>query len=174
MKELPLTFSSTTHYMNSFKYPLLEETHADLLSQVAGISQAPSSCISSLQRIPTGNDRELLYRIKLTGSDYEPQVGDLIALTKVKPKCIADLDRPNSRFLIAFVSSLIDQKPMTIQVLSSDIIESNTVEARRSKAFVVYLTNLTTNMRIWKALNWEGNMSIIQRTLSTSSAPVRI
>ncbi|CAI9276325.1 unnamed protein product [Lactuca saligna] len=172
VKELPLTFSSTTHYMNSFKYPLLEETHADLLSEVAGISQAPSSCISSLQRIPTGNDRELLYRIKLTGSDYEPQVGDLIALTKVKPKCVADLDRPNSRFLIAFVSSLIDQKPMTIQVLSSDIIESNTVEARRSKAFVVYLTNLTTNMRIWKALNWEGNMSIVQRTLSSSCAPV--
>ncbi|KAI3768469.1 hypothetical protein L2E82_19169 [Cichorium intybus] len=167
---IPLTFSSTSDYMHSFMYPLLEETHADLLSQVAGISQAPASCISVLHRVPTENDTELLYLMTLTGTDYQPQVGDLVALTQVKPKCIDDLDRPNSCFLIAYVTQSNDQYPVTIHVLSSDLIESNQVETKEpSKAFAVHLTNLTTNMRIWKALNWEGNMSIIERTLSSSS-----
>ncbi|KAL7611244.1 hypothetical protein Lser_V15G12129 [Lactuca serriola] len=175
VKEIPLRFSSTNDYVNSFVLPLLEETHADLLSQLAGISQAPASCISVLQRIPTDKETEFFYRMVLTGMDYEPQVGDLIALTQVIPKCIDDLDRPNSGFLIAYVTQLDDQcYPVTIHIFSSDLIEPNEVETKKpSKAFAVHLTNLTTNMRIWRALNWEGNMGIIKRTLS-SSTPVAI
>jgi hypothetical protein len=34
---------------------------------------------------------------------YEPEVGDLIALTDVRPKCIDDLNRPKRFYLIAYV-----------------------------------------------------------------------
>ncbi|GJT86440.1 hypothetical protein Tco_1068157 [Tanacetum coccineum] len=170
VEELPLTFSSTAQYMDSFTYHLYEETHADLLSQLAGIFRAPVSSIYDVQRLPTGGHKELMYQMTLAGMKYEPKVGDLVALTEVKPKRINDLDRPNSPFLIAYVTKIIDQSPTRVQVLSSNVIESNSFEEKEQlKSFVVYLTNLTTNMRIWQALKPSGNMNVIQRTLSFTS-----
>lgn len=171
MEELPLTFSSAAHYMDSFTYHLYEETHADLLSQLAGIFRAPVSPIYNVQPLPTGGHKKvLMYYMTLTGMNYEPKVGDLVALTQVKPKRIDDLDRPNSPFLTAYVTKVIYDIPTRVQVLSSDVIESNLFGRKGlSKRFVVYLTNLTTNMRIWQALQPSGNMNIIQRTLSFTS-----
>ncbi|KAJ0614716.1 hypothetical protein HanIR_Chr02g0065531 [Helianthus annuus] len=149
VEEVPLTFSSTTHYMNSFIYLLLEETRADMFSQLAGISQAPASPVFGLWKMPTDSRKKMFYRMTLTGTKYDPMVGDLIALTQVKPKRIDDLARSNSPFLLAYVTNVI-KSPMTIQVVSSnDLIESSLCEMKeRPKAFVVYLTNLTTNMRM--------------------------
>ncbi|KAD2275728.1 hypothetical protein E3N88_41512 [Mikania micrantha] len=177
VKEVPLTFSSTTHYMNSFIYLLLEETRADLLSHITQISQAPASPISGLQRLPTVEQEEdMYYHITLlNGMNYDPQVGDLIALTQAKPNCIDDLVQPNSLFLTGYVTRLINKSPMDLCVLSSHLLELNPFERneRAMVGFVVYLTNLTTNMRIWQALNPAGNMNIIQRTLSFSSTVAR-
>ncbi|KAJ0785885.1 hypothetical protein HanOQP8_Chr02g0048461 [Helianthus annuus] len=90
LEEVPLTFSSTTHYMNSFIYLLLEETRADMFSQLAGISQAPASPLFGLWKMPTDSRKKMFCRMTLTGLKYDPMVGDLIALTQVKPKRIDD------------------------------------------------------------------------------------
>ncbi|KAL8200305.1 hypothetical protein R6Q57_011644 [Mikania cordata] len=130
VKEVPLTFSSTTHYMNSFIYLLLEETRADLLSHITQISQAPASPISGLQRFPTvEHEEDMYYHITLlNGTNYDPQVGDLIALTQAKPNCIDDLVQPNSLFLTGYVTRLINKSPTDLCVLSSHLIESNPFE----------------------------------------------
>ncbi|MFS8034318.1 putative P-loop containing nucleoside triphosphate hydrolase, DNA2/NAM7 helicase, helicase [Helianthus anomalus] len=174
VKEVPLTFSSTTHYMNSFIYPLLEETRADLFSHLAEISQAPATPVYSMQRPPLCKPEDLSYHITLNGMMYEPRVGDLIAFTQVKPKCINDLCQSNRYFLTAYVTSVLES-PMEFIVLSShDLTESDLFEIQeRPKCFVVYLTNLTTNMRIWQALNPPANMNVIQTTLSFSSSAAR-
>ncbi|XP_076954979.1 uncharacterized protein LOC143629638 [Bidens hawaiensis] len=172
--EVPMTFSSTPQYMNSFKYLLLEETRADLLSKLTGISQEPASPISGLQRIPAGNHKENLYNMSFNWNKYEPRVGDLVALTRVKPKCIDNLGCSNNFFLTAYVTKVIDEKPMTVKICSSDLNEHNPFEIEeRLEGFVVYLTSLTTNMRIWEALNSTANMHIIQRTLSFTPAVAR-
>lgn len=170
VEEVPLTFSSTTHYMNSFTYLLLEETRADMFSQIASISQAPTSPFIDLQRLATDSPKKLFYRITLTGMKYDPMVGDLIALTQVKPKSVDDLAQWNSSFVLAYVTNVINEIPMTVYIMSShDLIESSLFWVQeRPKGFVVYLTNLTTNMRIWQALNPAANMDIIQRTLSST------
>nr|XP_043633424.1 uncharacterized protein LOC122604612 [Erigeron canadensis] len=40
--DIPVTFSSVSDYTKSFIYPLFEETHTDLLSNVLGVNRAPT------------------------------------------------------------------------------------------------------------------------------------
>ncbi|CAK9136422.1 unnamed protein product [Ilex paraguariensis] len=100
VREIPKTFSSTADYMNSFIYPLIEETHANLLSNVTNLSRAPMCEIFDV-RISKGfkPPKDLFYDIFLKRmreeengkGKYEPEVGDLIALANVRPRCINDL-----------------------------------------------------------------------------------
>ncbi|MFS7959441.1 putative mRNA-decapping enzyme subunit 1, PH-like domain superfamily [Helianthus anomalus] len=174
IKEILITDAHVTFYEFNvdLKQWTLWKTCADMFSQLAGISQAPASPFFGLWNMPTDSHKKMLYHMTLTGTKYDPIVGDLIALTKVKPKRIDDLARSNSPFPLAYVTDVINESPMTIQVLSSnDLIESSLCEMKeRPKGFIVYLTNLTTNMHIWQALNPAANMNIVQTTLLPSSS----
>jgi len=111
---------------------------------------------------------------------YEPEVGDLIALTDVKPKCINDLNRPQMPYLLGLVTTKKEDRP-EMTILSSKPIafvedEQEDKTGKEKSLFVVYLTNMTTNNRIWQALN-SGlagrNMNIIKRVMQFDST-VRI
>ncbi|GMP32344.1 hypothetical protein CsSME_00006141 [Camellia sinensis var. sinensis] len=196
-----MTFSSTKDYMKSFIYPLIEETHADLLSSIEMVAGAPIREILTVETTK-GFPKILRYNIILERMEdtannyegmYEPAVGDLIALTELKPKCIDDLHRPKSPYLVALVTETNDDSDcfwiqqeenkqeenkddsdkLEIKVLSSNLIVFDADELKdqnkKRKLFAVYLTNLITNLRIWTALNSEGNMKIIKRVLQTDS-----
>ncbi|KAL7192744.1 hypothetical protein ACSBR2_024545 [Camellia fascicularis] len=193
---IPKTFSSTKDYMKSFIYPLIEETHADLLSSIEMVARAPTREILTVETTK-GFPKILRYNIILERMEdtannyegmYEPAVGDLIALTELKPKCIDDLHRPNSPYLVALVTKTNDDSDcfwiqqeenkddsdeLVIKVLSSNLIMFAADELedqnKKRKLFAVYLTNMITNIRIWTALNSEGNMNIIKRVLQTDS-----
>ncbi|XP_028125769.1 uncharacterized protein LOC114322616 isoform X1 [Camellia sinensis] len=198
---IPMTFSSTKDYMKSFIYPLIEETHADLLSSIEMVAGAPIREILTVETTK-GFPKILRYNIILERMEdtannyegmYEPAVGDLIALTELKPKCIDDLHRPKSPYLVALVTETNDDSDcfwiqqeenkqeenkddsdkLEIKVLSSNLIVFDADELKdqnkKRKLFAVYLTNLITNLRIWTALNSEGNMKIIKRVLQTDS-----
>ncbi|TKY64709.1 ATP-dependent helicase [Spatholobus suberectus] len=173
VKKIPETFSSTSIYMRSFILPLVEETHADLLSSIRTVSKAPISQIISVKKTKKHQiPRDLFYQItvleKQGGRAYTPAVGDLIAVTNVRPKCINDL---NSLCIIAFVHRACN---LSITVLSSKLITAQGMDDQNKEIlFAVYLTNLTTNMRIWRSLNSElegGNMKIIDRVLQVHSS----
>lgn len=104
---------------------------------------------------------------------YEPEVGDLIALTDVKPKRVDDLDRPKRSYTIAVVQGMKDDGSFRIPILSSKPIVFEKAEGgKRDKLFAVYLTNLTTNIRIWQALhpNLTGeNMKIFDSVLEVNA-----
>ncbi|KAK2983049.1 hypothetical protein RJ640_001866 [Escallonia rubra] len=104
--------------------------------------------------------------------EYEPEVGDLIALTDVRPKYVNDLNRPKTPYLLAFVQWKSEDSDVLLILASKPIVyEKN--EPERGTLFVVSLTNLTTNIRIWNALNLdlEGtNMNIIGNVLQPSHA----
>ncbi|KAJ6738455.1 P-LOOP CONTAINING NUCLEOSIDE TRIPHOSPHATE HYDROLASES SUPERFAMILY PROTEIN [Salix koriyanagi] len=235
VKKIPETFMSTTHYMNSFIPALIEETHADLCSNMTMVSQAPTREISSLDQDKEHKPpKDLFYTIcfekirnnglpnmtmvsqaptreisslekakehkppkDLNGEGiYDPGVGDLLALTDVRPKDIADLNRPGFNYLLAYVHRLHkaqenddDDKYDILSILTSKPIEFELKKQENKKqsiiagkgmrsnmkdhVFVVYLVNMMTNIRIWRSLNSElggGNMNIIQNVLQTSSA----
>ncbi|KAL3525107.1 hypothetical protein ACH5RR_013479 [Cinchona calisaya] len=104
----------------------------------------------------------------------EPEIGDLIALTDVRPKRIGDLNRPKRPYVLALIQGLNskDNGSFRLLILSSKPIEfekqGNGKSKKGDKLFAVYLTNLTTSMRLWKALNPDpkvANMRIFEAVL---------
>nr|GMC57398.1 probable helicase MAGATAMA 3 isoform X1 [Ipomoea batatas] len=95
VKEIPDTFLSTYHYLSSFIYPLLEETRADLYSNMTGtLFSAPACEVLALKvSMDFKFPKDFYYSIRLKptregsgggGSNkqvYEPEVGDLIAFS---------------------------------------------------------------------------------------------
>ncbi|KAG9138738.1 hypothetical protein Leryth_023772 [Lithospermum erythrorhizon] len=173
--EIPKRFLSTDHYFKSFITPLLEETRADLLSNMKTLVNAPSCQILDVKRTKKFNPPKVLqYTIVLRSQDkYEPQVGDLFALTNEKPRCISDLDRPSKPYTLAYIMRDIDSNDRWT-IVSSKLIEfckEGDMERggkRRETLFAVCLTNLTTNIRIWDALNpgsARGESGIIREIL---------
>ncbi|KAL7104163.1 hypothetical protein ACP275_08G226900 [Erythranthe tilingii] len=176
---IPDTFSSSHHYLNSFVFPLLEETHADLRSNMLSVHSAPFCEIYDVEiskdfNIPKNLQYSMILK-KSGNSDnsplgkYKPQSGDLIAITDVRPKCIDDLNRPKVSYLVAIVQGMKDKNLIKIPILSSKVIEFDRERGRMgNRLFAVYLTNLTTNRRIWSGLHpgEGGNMNIINSVLN--------
>uniref|UniRef100_A0A7N2R5C4 Uncharacterized protein n=1 Tax=Quercus lobata TaxID=97700 RepID=A0A7N2R5C4_QUELO len=115
VRKIPEKFSSTTGYLTSFYDPLVEETHADLMSGMSTVSQATTRAIFSVrQTVKCKPSKDLFYHATLEsvkkfenhGVIYEPEVRDVIAITGVRPKCNDDLERPNRSYLVAFVLSV--------------------------------------------------------------------
>ncbi|KAI8540973.1 hypothetical protein RHMOL_Rhmol08G0026900 [Rhododendron molle] len=183
VKLIPKTFSSTSEYLNSFIYPLIEETHADLFSSMETVARAPSREICSviMSRRDFKPPEDLYYHILLkenkdtaNGEVYKPEFGDLMALTEVRPKCIDDLDRPKSLYLIALVKWVGEDNPDHIVIRASKPIvlgedEDGQGDKRKPSLLAVYLTNMVTNLRTWTALNSQLNMNIIKRVLQPDS-----
>ncbi|KAF7134384.1 hypothetical protein RHSIM_Rhsim08G0022900 [Rhododendron simsii] len=186
VKPIPETFSSTKDYMDSFIYPLIEDTHCGLSESIKAVHHA---CAREIWTVNISKDfkppKDLYYNISMNrNSDassfqgmYEPEFGDLIALTEVRPKCIRDLDRPKSPYLIAVVQRVGDYGSEKIEILASKPIVSGEYGDRREdkkkqSLFVVYLGNFITEIRMWTALMSElegGNMNIIKRVLQPDS-----
>ncbi|KAG5614103.1 hypothetical protein H5410_013927 [Solanum commersonii] len=194
VKEIPETFVSIDLYLKSYITPLVEETHADLLSNVSTVSRAPALEVVDVkvskdfkppkglyynillkrnQKIEVGENSESKHESK-----YEPEVGDLIALTDVRPRRIEDLNRPKRSFLIAIVQGMNDDG-YRIPILSSQLIPfkkpDRATGEQGDKLFIVYLSNLTTNIRIWNALNPDrenSNFNIIKTVMRSDDSNV--
>ncbi|CAI8586116.1 unnamed protein product [Vicia faba] len=180
VNKIPETFDSPTAYKKAFIPLLLEETHADLSSSLSGVARAPFCEILELKRdsklfmLP----KPLIYNIEFEKGvgKYEPEYGDLILFTNIRPKCVDDLklNTPKSPYHIAFVLGPKSEPPKSkyvekVKVISSKCIntdfESNMRDNETQKLYAVYLMNMTTNVRIWKALNSKTHGSIIENVL---------
>lgn len=176
------TFSSVNYYLNSFVKPLIEETHADLRSSMTTVNSAPLRVVRLTQGDGFEPPNKLFYEFKLedfeeTSEVYEPEVGDLLAITEVRPKCIDDLNGRKISYTIALVKGISEEFPHWITIESSNLIfiekaydqEFDGGENGKLSLpiFAVYLTNLTTNQRIWKALHPQegGNVDILNTVL---------
>ncbi|KAH1105691.1 hypothetical protein J1N35_009459 [Gossypium stocksii] len=162
IKKIPTIFTSTAHYYCSFVAPLVEETHADLLSAMSRLSRAPSYQLHSIEsetnyRAPTDFSYKIVLRKPGNSNQtdvvtYKPQAGDLAALTDVKPTCISDLNRPKMPYILAYVQSVDDGK-LSVRSSKPIMIEQDMQRNKHIDLFFVFLTNLTTNVRIWNALH---------------------
>lgn len=127
-----------------------------MLSKILEVNRSPIAKIVSLK-----NSTGLLYTIMLKRyqGSYVPVVGDLIALTNVRPKSVDDLKRPNKSFLIAFVHDCILMKKSECQllVLSSKPMnqqeDEDTYRRKGVEYYAVHLTSLTTYIGISQALH---------------------
>ncbi|XP_061347141.1 helicase SEN1-like [Gastrolobium bilobum] len=182
--KIPQTFSSTNDYMESFIPSLIEETHSDLWSSLIGVSHAPYCEILSIERSKDFEyPKDLLYQITLKRTTnnvedvgkYEPEGGDLIAFTNIRPRSIHDLNKPKRFFHFAYVHKSKDGFSDEIPVLSSKYMGKDIehdLKNKTQKLYAVYLLNMTTNNRIWKALNSEfedASSNIVKKVLQAYS-----
>ncbi|KAK1416344.1 hypothetical protein QVD17_32134 [Tagetes erecta] len=181
--EIPLTFQSEQHYFGSFVCPLLEETRADLASAMEIMYRAPHAQIYSLNKVKGGE--KLMYvatvgnwRNKSSERGKEPYrmlPGDLLILADGKPECVSDLQRAKRLWSFLLVNNIndndddgdgegvIDSTSMRFKVRASQHIDF------QEGMFVVFLTNITTNKRIWNSLHMNGNMNIVKEVLYADS-----
>ncbi|KAL2317322.1 hypothetical protein Fmac_031198 [Flemingia macrophylla] len=186
VQKIPETFGSPSEYLNSFISPLIEETHSDLCQNLKGISRAPFCQILTVERSKFFKlPKDLFYLIsvkKITDEvedevenfgKYDPQPGDLFALADVRPKNIGDLNRPKRYYHIAYVCGAPkDSDTGEILILSSKSMEDDIEPGFRrhitQELYAIRLLNLTTNIRIWKALHSPSdseNMKLIKQVL---------
>ncbi|XP_018479580.2 helicase sen1-like [Raphanus sativus] len=165
-KTIPDRFGTVNEYVQCFIPHLLEETRTELFSSLKSVSRSPVFFIRSMEnrtKKSSGSSSDtLLYDITLTyadnfGAKYQPKCGDLIALTKQRPRRIDDLDP----LLLAYVFKM--DGDLIISVHASRSISPDEIH---SVSFGVSLTTLTTNTRIWNALHNEAaNSTLIQSIL---------
>ncbi|XP_074320393.1 helicase sen1-like [Silene latifolia] len=161
--KIPDTFSSTAEYLKSFKLPLIEETRADFCSGLESIAESPASEISKISIDKTHKPpKELHYKITIRpvtdlhnpGGHYDPQSGDVFALSNVRPRNVADLVRPGQNIIFAFVEKASEDEPSILITPSEELDRSELLSKKKeTKLFATFVMNLTTNTRIWKALH---------------------
>lgn len=164
--------------MNCFTFPLIEETRADLCSSITNVSTAPTYEILEIKDAEPPSYMNYAIKIERNqdtefGADvYEPSYGDLIAFTVVRPKCVDDLYTPATTFNVALVQRVkIEKDNSVLLVISSKPIDPEKGMHKNldiRNLFAVFLTNLTTNLRIWEALNFQPdgrNANIINKVL---------
>ncbi|CAH2065623.1 unnamed protein product [Thlaspi arvense] len=193
VNKIPKTFSSTKEYLNSFVNPLIEETHAALLSSMETLRRAPAFKFWDIK--PSKDfkpPKNLYYEVTLqtmsdsiTNGDRKLlEFNDLIAVTDKKPTRIDDLRCSNEPYLLALVVGVNEDNPHLVTILASkpivfeeDIIETTkkgkgVKKSQSQSLFGVYLINMMTNIRIWTALHPDpegGNLKLISRVLQSNN-----
>ncbi|KAL0773308.1 hypothetical protein Bca101_038459 [Brassica carinata] len=177
IKTIPDRFRSAEEYRRCFVPHLLEETRTELSSSFKSLSRSPVFEIHSVEiKEGSGSSSNKVYQITLknTGTinaTYQPKCGDVIALTKERPRQIDDLNPLH----LAYV--FFSDGDLTVFVRSARAIPSlheypilPYKQNGHLIRFGVFLMNSTTNIRIWNALhNEDPNSTLIQSVLQENS-----
>ncbi|XP_051116031.1 uncharacterized protein LOC127241158 [Andrographis paniculata] len=189
--QIPDTFPSggAAAYHRSFINPLIEETRAQLHSSLTCVRTQPVRQIANVRTAEKLNNR-WLHKLNLETIEefdartttkslpplYNPMNGDLIALTDVVPKCIDDLNRPMRPYTIAIVVSgeEFDEDDNPCSFIEMVCPKQIHFRGSEDHLFAVYLTNITSNKRIWSALHQgkDANLKIITSVLSYNPTAV--
>ncbi|KAI3970213.1 hypothetical protein MKW92_052700 [Papaver armeniacum] len=170
VERIPKRFESVQHYLGSYTMPLLEETRMEICSQMEFMSGVPHAEVIS---IDSWRNRYGVY-----GKEpYSPKPSDLFILGDNVPEVAADLQRFGSSWSLASVVEDVkdsdsvghEDRLICFRIKSSKPIKIEMKEGRRKSLFVVFLLNLATNTRTWKALHMSRNLNIIKEVLCANS-----
>ncbi|CAN8267582.1 unnamed protein product [Cochlearia groenlandica] len=168
--KIPMEYKSTGDYFKSFIPPLIEETHAALLSSMKRLCQAPVVEIRYvMQTAQFKLPNDLFYKVCLSGMNDEVSTTQLIPrdLIALRPNRSDSFDISNEPYVVALVCKADPDRPNDVIILASKPLFIE----KKDSLFGLYMTNLTTNIRIWNALHpgvEGGNLNLISRVLRRS------
>ncbi|XP_065006947.1 uncharacterized protein LOC135637969 [Musa acuminata AAA Group] len=177
--KIPSMFLSIEHYFGSFAAPSMEETRAEIHSSLVDISKAPRAKILAIENGQRKSKTTQEYYIDVEflnnhidcgSQNYKARNGDLFILSSMKPEDVRDFNRYNVACCLALVTevSMDDdvQKGFVVKLYKFTDVEYDMGNFK----FALFLTNLLTNIRIWKALcftsGMNNNIRIINEVLS--------
>lgn len=160
----------------------MEETRVRVASSIEVINKAP---FAEVVNIDEGKPYGALsyhevdsWRNRLIDRGrelYRILPGDILIVSDSKPETVTDLQRTKWTWNFASVNGVVEDElhdsscsPTKFSIKSAMEIDVN---ARKQKPFfVVFLTNITTDKRIWSALHMFKNLSIINNVLCTNAS----
>ncbi|KAK1685246.1 hypothetical protein QYE76_046094 [Lolium multiflorum] len=178
IETIPCNFKSLDHYLGSYRVPLIEETRSDLCSCLELIREAPSSKILSME--VAGKSGSYFMDVDFWDNEagfsteaYAARNGDIFILSSMKPEAAEDLNRHGVTYCLAMVTevSMDDeyQKGFRVKVTKDIGLEEDLNKLKHA----IFLNNITTNMRIWKALTLDthmnGNFTVIKSLLTPTN-----
>ncbi|PNT61766.1 uncharacterized protein LOC100839489 [Brachypodium distachyon] len=179
VETIPCNFNSLDQYLNSYRAPLIEETRSDLCSCLELISEAPSSKILSMEVAGKSG----LYFMDVDFWDngagfstetYTARNGDIFILSSMKPEAAEDFNRYGVTYSLAIVTevSLDDeyQKGFRVKVAKDIGLEEDLNKLRHA----IFLNNIMTNIRIWKALSFDTHMDNNFTVIKSLLAPTNL
>ncbi|KAL2343586.1 hypothetical protein Fmac_004871 [Flemingia macrophylla] len=179
VKPIDLSFNSVQHYFGSYVYPLLEESRAQLCSSMEILSSAPFAEVISLEEANSRGDA--LYNVRTDswknrfsghGKElYKTLSGDVFILADFKPESVNDLQREGRTWTLVVSAGLNveasenDETDImsTFKVAAPKEIDIN--EEGQKSLFIVFLTNIIPDRRIWSALHMSTNSKLIKKIL---------
>ncbi|KAK2997943.1 hypothetical protein RJ639_026642, partial [Escallonia herrerae] len=181
VEEVPLEFNSVEQYVMAFIYPLLEDIRAELSTKIKAISSAPSARVISLQKSKAYKTSSL-YDVEVDkwknndrhhGKEpYRPIPGDIFLITDAEPERMSHLQQLEGVMSFGYntkVSGDDERSTRTSTLLKVKGSEELEIEDRPQKLLsVVFLTNITTNNRIWKAMHSCGGSKIMKEVISAN------
>ncbi|KAI3867923.1 hypothetical protein MKW92_035569 [Papaver armeniacum] len=185
VEKIPDCFQSVEDYLGSYIFPLIEETRAELSSGMEVLLDAPYAEVISVKE--SALHGPFLYELKFdswrninSGSGkepYSPKCGDLFVLSDVVPGIVSDLEQCARTCTFAIVMKDMKESNATEddKLKLSSYLEFRTsklVEAKygmRNSVFAVFLVNMTTKIRMWRALHMSENLQIIKEVLCSNS-----
>ncbi|CAI8586619.1 unnamed protein product [Vicia faba] len=185
---IDLSFDSLEQYFQSFVYPLLDETRAQLCSCMEILSSSPYAEVISLEHSGSHshgrNQNHYVVKTdswKNRSSGHGKELynktlsGDVFILADFKPETVNDLQRFGKMWSFVLSDGILDAEikddddaklMSTFKVVASKDIDID--EMRQKSLFIIFLTNITPNRRIWNALHMNGDSKLIKKILCAS------
>ncbi|XP_031742058.1 uncharacterized protein LOC101214394 isoform X2 [Cucumis sativus] len=176
VQNIPESFKSVHQYLGSYLFPLLEETRAELSSGLKAIHKAPFARMVSIEEPKSSG--KLLLNVKLdvwkntannSGKEpYRTLPGDIFLILDDKPETDMNLQCSTRTWAFASVNKITDTGCSTnLKLNVSKNISGE--HGMQKEFFIVFLMNVTTNLRIWNSLHFSEDVKIVKHVLSKSS-----
>ncbi|XP_018445887.1 uncharacterized protein LOC108817645 [Raphanus sativus] len=174
---IPTEFDSTVDYFKSFVPSLIEETHAALLKSIKTLHRSRVVEINYIYPTPEFElPNNLFYKVHLSPDESSSLIPkDLIALTDKRPNRLDGFNITNEPYVVAIVCKADPDRPNVVTILASKpLLLENSVRQMKKKEslFGVYMTNITTNVRIWNSLHLGlqgGNLNLLSTVLKRNT-----
>lgn len=181
VEKIPKSFESNQHYRSSYMFPLLEETRAELCCSLKTISKAPFSRVVSIEESNTKRGK-ILFNVNVSTWRTSPREkgekpihkalpGDIFIILDTDPQNYSKSDylecSSDFNWAFAWLGQIIDNNAPTTRL---KLQVSKNISASPTTLFIVFLMNVTTNLRIWKTLQCSDEREIVNRVLGTTSS----
>ncbi|XP_050210760.1 uncharacterized protein LOC126661049 [Mercurialis annua] len=182
VEKIPESFDSVKQYLGSYVLPLLEETRAQMVSNMDTISTAPFAEVVSFSQAKS--HEKLEYDVSVdqwknrfsarAKEPYKTLSGDLVIIADAKPENVSDLSRIEKQWSFALVTNIRKDDDEDDFSSSTNFRLKSSKEVKDSdrmhnSLYVIFLINVITSRRIWNALHMNRRLNLIEGVLSADS-----
>ncbi|KAH9658787.1 hypothetical protein KPL70_023623 [Citrus sinensis] len=180
VEKIPESFQSVKQYFGPFVFPLLEETRVQLRSGLEAMRRAPYAEVIAFEELkPHGANKYSVevdfWRNTINNSGKEPYKtlpGDILVLADYKPEKVSDFRRAGRMWTFVSVTAVPDDEDENKKENCYKVKARNDLQVHdgtKKPFFLIYLTNILPNKRIWNSLHMRGNWKVITQVLGTDS-----